>query len=264
MANNLKGELNRLSPMRKSALSICVFMLGWFLLTFPLIGIDYGNIIGTVLFAALICYIIKMPEVNSGIKKFWHIKCGRIILSAAAAAAACGFVFVGIVTSKMTMAAFEKPVSDGTVIVLGCKVNGTRPSLSLERRLDKAAEYLTEHKDAMCIVTGNKGSDEEISEAQCMEDYLILAGIDKDRIIKEDKAKNTRQNMAYSKEIIESRGLDPRVVIITNGFHEYRACLIAKGLGIEAYPCAARSVYTVLPAQYIRELMSILNQLLFA
>ena len=63
---------------------------------------------------------------------------------------------------------------------------------------------------------------------------------------------------------IESRGLDPRAVIITNGFHEYRACLIAKGLGIEAYPCAARSVYTVLPAQYIRELMSILNQLLFA
>ena len=74
--------------MRKSALAICVFMLGWFLLTFPLIGIDYGNIIGTVLFAALIGYIIKMPEVNSGIKKFWHTKCGRIILSAAAAAAA--------------------------------------------------------------------------------------------------------------------------------------------------------------------------------
>ena len=256
MANNLKGDVNGLSPMRKSALAICVFMLGWFLLTLPLIGIDYGNIIGTVLFAALICYIIKMPEVNSGIKKFWHTKCGRIILSAAVFAAVCGFVFVGIVT--------EKPVSDGTVIVLGCKVNGTRPSLSLERRLDKAAEYLTEHKDAMCIVTGNRGSDEEISEAQCMEDYLIFAGIDKDRIIKEDKAKNTRQNMAYSKEIIESRGLDPRTVIITNGFHEYRACLIAKGLGIEAYPCAARSVYTVLPAQYIRELMSILNQLLFA
>ena len=88
MANNLKGELNRLSPMRKSALAICIFMLGWFLLTFPLIGIDYGNIIGTVLFAALIGYIIKMPEVNSGIKKFWHTKCGRFILSAAAAAAA--------------------------------------------------------------------------------------------------------------------------------------------------------------------------------
>ena len=70
MANNLKGELNRLSPMRKSVLAICVFMLGWFLLTFPLIGIDYGNIIGTVLFAALIGYIIKMPEVNSGIKSF--------------------------------------------------------------------------------------------------------------------------------------------------------------------------------------------------
>ena len=260
----LKNELNKLSDLRKSALTICTVMLGWFLLTFPLIGIDYGNIIGTVLFAALICYIIKMPEVNSVIKKFWHTKCGRIILSAAAFALVCGFVFVGIITAKMTMAAFEKTVSDGTVIVLGCKVNGTKPSLSLERRLDKAAEYLIEHKDAMCIVTGNKGSDEEISEAQCMEDYLIFAGIDKDRIIKEDKAKNTRQNMAYSKEIIESRGLDPRAVIITNGFHEYRACLIAKGLGMDAYPCSAKSVYTVLPAQYIRELMSILNQLLFA
>lgn len=263
MANNLKGELNRLSPMRKSALAICVFMLGWFSLTFFFMGIDYGNIIGVILFLVLIYYIIKMPQINSGIKRLWNIGIGKIVLSAMVFTAVCGLLFVGIVTAKMTATAFKEPISDGTVIVLGCKVNGTQPSLSLERRLDKAAEYLSEHKDATCIVTGNKGSDEEISEAQCMENYLISVGIDKDRIIKEDKAKNTRQNLAYSKEIISERGLDPKSVIITNGFHEYRACLIAKKLDIEAYPCAARSVYTVLPAQYIRELMSVLNQLLF-
>ena len=252
MANNLKGELNRLSPMRKSALAICVFMLGWFLLTFPLIGIDYGNIIGTVLFAALIGYIIKMPEVNSGIKKFWHTKCGKIILSAAAFAAACGFVFVGIVTSKMTMAAFEKPVSDGTVIVLGCKVNGTRPSLSLERRLDKATEYLIEHKDAMCIVTGNKGSDEEISEAQCMEDYLILAGIDKDRIIKEDNSTSTYENFEYSKLVMD----EGQAVFVTNEFHVLRSELMAKINGIDATHIGASTPISLLPVSCVREFIA--------
>lgn len=256
--------MNKPSVLRKSALAICVFMLGWFILTFFYTGIDYGNVIGTILFSALVYYAVKMPQINSYVIRFWHTKAGKAILSAAAAAAACAFAFVVIITAKMTIAAFENPVSDGTVIVLGCKVNGTRPSLSLKRRLEKAAEYLGENKDAVCIVTGGKGGSGKISEAQCMENYLISAGIDKARIIKEDRAINTRQNMAYSKEIIESRSLDPRAVIITNGFHEYRACLIAEKLGIEAYPCSARSVYIVLPAQYIRELLSILNQLLFA
>ena len=52
------------------------------------------------------------------------------------------------------------------LIVLGCQVNGTEPSLMLRERLDAAVAYLNEYPDAQCIVTGDKGDRENISEAQ--------------------------------------------------------------------------------------------------
>ena len=52
-----------------------------------------------------------------------------------------------------------------TVIVLGCKVNGDRPSLMLQRRLDTAVAYLNENPDARCIVSGGQGDNETRSEA---------------------------------------------------------------------------------------------------
>ncbi len=49
---------------------------------------------------------------------------------------------------------------------------GKNPSLMLSKRLEAAYEYLNENKNAVCIVSGGKGSNEEISEAQCMYNYL--------------------------------------------------------------------------------------------
>ena len=49
----------------------------------------------------------------------------------------------------MVFGALQAPPEDpeGTVVVLGSKVNGTTPSADLQARMDRAADYLLEHPD---------------------------------------------------------------------------------------------------------------------
>lgn len=89
------------------------------------------------------------------------------------------------------------------VIVLGAQMKADGPSKALQYRLDEAIRYLNENPSSKVIVSGGQGSDEHISEAQGMYEYLVEKGIEKDRIIKEDKSVNTTQNLAFSAEYLD-------------------------------------------------------------
>ena len=100
------------------------------------------------------------------------------------------------------------PLPADAVIVLGAGVNGTEPSLSLRTRLDTALDYLEAHPDIPAVLTGGTGYGEEISEAQCMYDYLTERGVEPDRLILEDQAANTAENFALSKPLLYEAGVD--------------------------------------------------------
>ena len=72
------------------------------------------------------------------------------------------------------------------IIVLGSKVNGTKPSYSLQYRIDKAAEYLKLHDKTIAIVSEGQGKGEDITEALAMKQGLMKQNIAEDRIIMED------------------------------------------------------------------------------
>jgi uncharacterized SAM-binding protein YcdF (DUF218 family) len=144
--------------------------------------------------------------------------------------------------------------SPSAVIVLGCQVRGERPSKMLRFRLDKAVEYLNEHKELPVIVSGGKGDDEAISEALCMHNYLIEQGIDERRIIMEDKSTSTAENIRFSFDITDSMGLGRDITIVTDGYHQYRASLIAKKNGavsVTAYSADTESRFV--PTYWVRE-----------
>lgn len=103
------------------------------------------------------------------------------------------------------------PRSVDYLILLGAGVNGTIPSLSLLDRLETTAEYMHANPDCKVIVTGGQGLGEDITEAEAMETYLINQNITADRIIKEEQATNTYENLAYSLKIIESETKKPRL-----------------------------------------------------
>ena len=126
------------------------------------------------------------------------------------------------------------PLPADAVIVLGAGVNGTEPSLSLRTRLDKALDYLEDHPDIPVVLTGGTGYGEEISEAQCMYDYLTERGVEPERLILEDQAADTAENFAFSRELLAEAGVDPAedtVAVVSNDFHLARAELIARRQG---------------------------------
>jgi uncharacterized SAM-binding protein YcdF (DUF218 family) len=153
----------------------------------------------------------------------------------------------------MLDAMYRKPDSSDTVIVLGCKVKGTRPSLMLKRRLDSACEYLENNSEVLVIVSGGKGSDEEISEAECMKAYLIEKGIAPERIYKEDKSTSTYENFKFSKEIMQEYNLGSNLTVVTDGYHQLRAGIIADSLGIKTNAVSAHTSWWLVPTYWVRE-----------
>lgn len=147
------------------------------------------------------------------------------------------------------------------VIILGAKVNGEKPSLSLKARLDTAVTYLNTYENTKVIVSGGKGPDEGISEALCMYNYLVDAGIDDKRIVMEDQSTTTKENLEFSKKLCDA-GKD-RIVLITNDFHVFRSLRIAKKMGYaNVSGKKAPSLWYLIPTNYAREFMAVVKDFL--
>lgn len=116
------------------------------------------------------------------------------------------------------------------LIVLGARVDPDGPSPALNRRLNAVMACLGDHPDAVIIASGGQGSDEPMSEAQCIRDELVRRGVDEGRIVMEDRSTATIENIRYSMALMDSP--DAEVGIITNNYHVYRAVRIARRAGL--------------------------------
>ena len=188
----------------------------------------------------------------------------NIVKKTVAVMLAVCFVVGLIVSIFMAKYAFfnepgENAGSNGTVVVLGCKINGEEPSLTLKGRLDAAREYLIENPEVPVVVSGGKGWDEEISEASVMKKYLVENGINEERIYMEEKSENTDENIKFSGEIIKENALPETMYIVTDTFHSYRGFLFAEKNGYEAKNISA-DVYLPLIGEYwVRDILGILH-----
>ena len=165
-------------------------------------------------------------------------------------------------TTFMGKALDTRPEPGTPAIVLGCSVKGTEPSLSLLERIDAAYKYLTApgNEDAVAVLSGGRGQDEGISEAECMFRGLTARGIDPERLLLEDQSRSTAENLAFSRKILDEKGLGTRVALVTSEYHMYRAFLIAKGAGLEPGAVPAGTAFWLFPTFYLRELFGILYQ----
>ncbi len=148
------------------------------------------------------------------------------------------------------------------VIVLGAGLVGEQPTNPLRVRIEKAAQYLQENPDTVLIASGGQGPDERISEAECIKRQLVeVYGIPEERILKEDRSTSTEENLRYSRKIIGDA--DAQVGIITNGFHEYRALLIAENEGFtNVYSVPATTLLPVGIHYTVREFFGVVVQII--
>lgn len=155
-------------------------------------------------------------------------------------------ILEGLIISRMT----SVPKNECEyVIILGAQIKGYTPSKALKDRLDTAYDYIVTDPDIKIIVSGGQGSNEVTSEARVMKDYLVSKGIASERIIMEDKSKNTAENLKYSAELIEDRTAS--VGIVSSNFHIYRATKLAAAQGLTNVSGLASPCRSILFLNYI-------------
>ena len=118
------------------------------------------------------------------------------------------------------------------IIVLGAGIKGKRVTPLLAGRIDKGIELLKYNPNAKLILSGGMGPGEDIPEGVAMADYAKQKGVSDEKIIIEDKSKNTYENLLFSSKLIDKE--NPKLALVTTSYHVFRALVFAKKLNI---PC---------------------------
>lgn len=223
-----------------------------------------GNTAGVLVSAFLAFCSIYYEKVFKIIKNICQKKVGKIILIILSVLILLGISLCIFLSVLMSQAMNNYPPEAKPVIVLGSKLNGDVPSEMLTRRLEAAEKYLKENTGTICVVSGGQGKDESISEAQAMRKYLVNAGISPERITEEDRSVNTNENIRFSKELIKGKTDTDEVVIITDGFHQYRAGFLAEQNGMKAYAVNAQTNPNYVPTYWVREWIGIVKDKLLS
>jgi uncharacterized SAM-binding protein YcdF (DUF218 family) len=107
------------------------------------------------------------------------------------------------------------------------------------------------------ITSGGQGPRERLPEARAMADYLIQRGIPADRIEREERSRNTEQNLRFSKAIMQERIPGYRCVVVTSNFHVLRAAITARRAGVNGEVVGSPTAAYFWPSATIREFAAV-------
>lgn len=240
--------------LRMTSACLCLAAAVYFLLPLT-IGVCHVGMFYPAALLGLLALALLFPA------KTRRLFTGRLRKAAVALTAALGAAVACILAVCVVMgaAAADRPAEgeEVTVIVLGCQVNGTEPSVMLRERIEAAYAYLAAHPEAVCIASGGKGGNENISEAECIRRELVELGIDEGRIYVEDRSVNTAENMAFSARIIADNGLSTTLAVASDNFHQLRAGIFAGRNGLESRSLGCESVWFLGPGYWAREVLAL-------
>lgn len=232
--------------------AFCGFMtiMGCILLTI-LFGVSVNNTLGFLLGIALFILGTGYRFMPRWLQ--WFCK------SAVVCMALFFLLMLGLIVQKG--ASNTATFKEDAIIVLGAGIRGSHIPAMLQRRLEAAQEYLRGNPQAVVVVTGGQGYGEDIPEAVAMQRALVAMGVKAGQILVEDQSRNTYENFANSKEILNSYfgGQDYRVAVVTSDFHMFRALGIARTYGLQAGSVNAPLDWYLRPGSFLRESLSIVK-----
>ena len=121
------------------------------------------------------------------------------------------------------------------ILVLGCYVypNGT-PSHMLEDRLKTGVACYKAGSAPKIVMSGDHGRT-DYNEVRAMKDFAISGSVPSSDVFMDHAGFSTYESLYRLKEVFCADS----VVIVSQGYHLYRALYIAEKLGIEAYGVSA-------------------------
>ena len=236
----------------KLGAAVCLLLCAWFLAPLGMGIVHIGMLWPSALLVLAAARLLRPDVFRRLLRKKWLRWTVRAALGLGLAAA------LGIFGWMVSAAASRAAPAESTVIVLGCQVRGTEPSLTLQRRVDAAADYLRAHPQARCVASGGQNGSEPISEAQCIRDTLVSMGIAPERILLEDQSASTEENLAFSAALLREKGLSTDVAIASDNFHQLRAAIWAQRSGLTPYSDGCASPWFLTAGYWARETAALL------
>ncbi len=160
------------------------------------------------------------------------------------------------------------------VIIHGCGLlDGKVVSPLLAARIDKAIQVYNKAKTKPILIpSGGRGSDETVSEAKAMHDYMLEHGIPESAIYMEDKSTTTMENLKNCKKYIDERMVaskadgtiasykKPHIALVSSNYHVYRCLLYAEKLKMKCIGIGAPVAWYYWPSALIREFVAIFTR----
>ena len=191
-------------------------------------------------------------------------------------------MLLGTIVASAIAARYVPKTDKDYIIVLGCAIrkDGT-PTPLLRGRLDRALAFAKEQelsggKAPIFVLSGGQGSDECVSEAECMRQYLSGQGVPDERMLLENKSTDTAENMTFSKKLIlnrvrpgkeSPRGYWPtiddpeaQIAFSTTNYHVFRSGLKARRVKMRAQGMGCKSKWYFWPNAAVREFVGLLTQ----
>ena len=235
----MKTILTLLGTGRILALLFCAVLSGLALyLKFCIPGYSFSALVCICLIGIILFYTF-LPLVGLKFPGF-----ARFATRVFTVILVIGLLVVGITEAIIIQKSFGDPTeSVDYVVVLGAKVNKHGPSVSLWDRICGAYEYAVAHPDTILILSGGQGTDEPITEAECMYRELVELGIDPWQLRMEDEATSTWENLKFSLDLIEEEtGSRPtKLGVLSSEYHLFRASLFARACDVEFVGIPART-----------------------
>jgi uncharacterized SAM-binding protein YcdF (DUF218 family) len=142
------------------------------------------------------------------------------------------------------------PAIDGIIILGGFeegRLTVARQALSLNEaaeRLTEAVSLARRFPTAKVVFTGGAGTliGKGDVAAQEVRDFLVDAGVERERIILEDASRNTRENATLTHDLVKPRA-GSRWVLVTSAFHMPRSIAVFRRAGFDciAWPVDYRT-----------------------
>lgn len=126
------------------------------------------------------------------------------------------------------------------IVILGARVLADgRPGPALTRRTRHAVALYERGLAPLIICSGGVGENAP-SEAEAACGLAAALGVPPEALLLEDQAHSTEENALYSAVLARARGFDD-VIVVTDGYHLYRADLLFRAAGLRPYVSPAQT-----------------------
>lgn len=217
-------------------------------------GFTFKNLLSILLAVGIVCYIILWPAFGKGfidsmtsiVYNYIGVIVGYFLIIASAYFFSSSFNNYKI-----------RNVKADYIVVLGAGLMGDKLTPLLKGRVDAGIRSYRLNKGAKLIMSGGQGPDEEVAEAYAMSRYAMDMGVPRQDILVEDKSTSTQENLSFSMKLTKKK--KPKMVIVSNTYHIFRALLMANELGIRAKGQGNKTLAYFATNAFIREIVGYIS-----